>query len=401
MATALNNKSFDILVIGGGPSGLFTASLLSKKGFKTILIEKDSEIGKDVVCSGVISKEAFERYDLPENSIVGSLKDAELHSPGGYQILYSHPEEAVVVVDRHKFDGELGKSATQNGTHIMLGSRVSSLSVRKDFVETEVKTENGIEIINSKIAVIATGVSFNLQTSLGMGRPKKIIKGIQVEVRAKDVKELQIYWGNKVSNGYFGWAIPLQDGRTRIGVMTDGNAREGLNNILKEVGQYTNICEDIGRIKRRGISFGTISKSYSDRILVVGEAAGLVKTTTGGGIYYGLISAEMASGVIEKAFMKSDFSEKFLSEYEKLWKKELANEIKFGKYFHKFYSKLSDSSIDKLFESAKKDELLSFISQEGKFDWHKNAVIKILRSPNLRKALLWESINSAKQKIAL
>ena len=52
----------DVLIIGGGPSGLFTAKLLSQSGLKTILVEKDSEIGRDVVCSGVISKEAFLRY---------------------------------------------------------------------------------------------------------------------------------------------------------------------------------------------------------------------------------------------------------------------------------------------------------------------------------------------------
>ena len=100
---------YDVIVIGGGPSGLFTSNLLSQNGLSTILIQKDSEIGKDVVCSGVISKEAFERYNLPENTNVGALKDAELYSPGGIHIPYSHPEEAVVVVDRHKFDGELGK----------------------------------------------------------------------------------------------------------------------------------------------------------------------------------------------------------------------------------------------------------------------------------------------------
>ena len=53
----------------------------------------------------------------------------------------------------------------------------------------------------------------------------------------------------------------------------------------------------------------------------MGEAAGLVKTTTGGGIYYGLISAEIASNIIKDAFKKNDFSAKFLSKYEKQWKK--------------------------------------------------------------------------------
>jgi len=81
------------------------------------------------------------------------------------------------------------------------------------------------------------------------------------------------------------------------------------------MGPYTNLCTDIGRIKRRGISFGTISKSYSDRVIAVGEAAGLVKTSTGGGIYYGLISAERASNVIKEAFQKKDFSAKSLYKY--------------------------------------------------------------------------------------
>ena len=234
-----------------------------------------------------------------------------------------------------------------------------------------------------------------------MGRPQKITKGIQVEVNTEDVKRLKIYWGSKVSRGYFGWAIPIDDGRTRVGVMTDGNALEGLKNILEEVGPYTNICSDIGKVKRRGISFGTISKSYSERVIAVGEAAGLVKTTTGGGIYYGLISAEMASKVIKEAFQKEDFSAKFLSKYEKLWGRDLGREIRFGRYFHKFYSRLNDNSIDTLFDAAKKDGLLPFISENGKFDWHKNALVKVLKSPNLRKALLWEGVNKAKAKMAL
>ena len=81
--------------------------------------------------------------------------------------------------------------------------------------------------------------------------------------------------------------------------------------------------------------------------------------------------------------------------------KDLGREIKFGTYFHKLYSKLHDDSIDMLFDAADKDGLLPFISKKGKFDWHKNAVVKIFRSPNLRKTLFLEGINSVRAKIAL
>jgi Dehydrogenases (flavoproteins) len=134
---------FDVIVIGGGPSGLHVASLLSDSGLSVALFEEHSEIGEGVVCSGVISKEAFSRYDLPEESIVGRLKEAELFSPGGIRVPYSHPETAAVVVDRHVFDGKLGEVARKKGAEVRLNTRVSSLSVGDKSVEASLKTPEG------------------------------------------------------------------------------------------------------------------------------------------------------------------------------------------------------------------------------------------------------------------
>jgi len=62
-------------------------------------------------------------------------------------------------------------------------------------------------------------------------------------------------------------------------------------------------------------------------------------------------------------------------------------EITFGEYFHKFYSKLDDRSLDELFVAAKEDGLLSFIAKKGKFVWHRKTIIQIMKSPNLRRVL--------------
>ncbi len=379
---------FDVIVIGGGPSGLQTAYFLSSKNLKVALFEKDSEIGKDVVCSGVISKEAFTRFDLPTDSITGRLKEAELYSPSNKNINYSHPDESVVVVDRHIFDSSLSARAIKEGTEISLNSKVISLVCNENHVECEIKVGNEIKKYRSQVAVIATGVSFNLQESLGMGRPKKILMGIQVEIELEDIEKLKMYWGNQYSRGFFGWAIPLENGRAKIGLMTEKNPLEGLENILDQLGLKDNLHNGNYNIQRRGISFGRIKKSVSNRILAVGEAAGLVKTTTGGGIYYGLISAEIASTVISKAFNSNEFQPHHINNYEKLLNKEFSKELKFGEFFHSFYSDLTDNEINQLFEAAKKDKLLSYISENGKFDWHKEAVINILKSPNIRKILL-------------
>jgi len=382
------SRWFDVIVVGGGPSGLHTANLLSDYGLSVVLFEEHSEIGKGVVCSGVVSKEAFLRYDLPKESIVGQIKDAELFSPGGLHLSYHHPETAALVVDRQIFDKRLGELARAKGVEICLNTNVVTLSVKDKFVEVSLKTPEDESSVRAQIAVIATGVNFKLQTKLGLGGPKKVIKGIQTEVKIKDLESLRLYFGSRVSSGFFGWAIPLMNGRTRIGVMTEGNALESLKNILSNFVTYSDPGVEIEMIKKRGIAFGAIPKSHSERIIVVGEAAGQIKTTTGGGIYYGLIGAEIASEVVNKAFEKGNFEARTLSEYEEIWKKSLGKEIIFGEYFHRFYTKLEDSSIDKLFHAAKQDGLLPFIATKGKFDWHKDAMIKILKSPNLRMALL-------------
>ena len=106
---------YDVIVIGGGPSGLQTAKFLADQKYSVALFERDDEIGKDVVCSGVISKEAFERFDLPGHAIIGRLREAELYSPSNRNIDYTHPEESVVVVDRHRFDSFLGLNALNSG----------------------------------------------------------------------------------------------------------------------------------------------------------------------------------------------------------------------------------------------------------------------------------------------
>lgn len=400
--TQSNNANFyDVIIIGGGPSGLQTASILADAGFRVVLFDMNSEIGKNVVCSGVLSKEAFSRYDLPKQAIVGRIMEANLYSPAGIAIPYSHPEESVVVVDRHIFDKKLAEQASKNGAEIRLDSKVSSVSVNDRYVKVDLKTLEGKTIACARICVIATGVNYHLQRSLGLGRPKKIIKGIQIDVDSIDLDRLSIYWGRRYSNGFFGWAIPLLDGRTRVGVMTEGNSQEALANTLSEIAYHTKSCTNNGRPKMKGIGFGTIRSSYFDRIIVVGEAAGQIKTTTGGGIYFGLIGAEIASEVIKKAFKKASFEARTLSEYQKKWKKILGWEITFGEYFHKFYSKLDDRALDELFLAAKEDALLSFIAKNGKFDWHRKTIIQIMRSPNLRRVLFNGLINRPKSQEAL
>ena len=106
---------------------------------------------------------------------------------------------------------------------------------------------------------------------------------------------------------------------------------------------------------------------------VVGEAAGQVKATTGGGIYFGLLCSELAVRTVAKAFSRGDFSEGFLRTYETEWKTLLDPELKAGLLLRSIFSRFSDRQIDLLIDLAKKDGFLPVIRRYG-FDWHKDII---------------------------
>jgi flavin-dependent dehydrogenase len=82
--------------------------------------------------------------------------------------------------------------------------------------------------------------------------------------------------------------------------------------------------------------------------MVVGDAAGQVKPLTGGGIYFGLICAEIAVDNLKRALESGDFSSRYFAAYEKEWKSKLGRELSICRWVHKLYARLSDWQIDKI-----------------------------------------------------
>jgi len=123
-----------------------------------------------------------------------------------------------------------------------------------------------------------------------------------------------------------------------------------------------------------------LAKTYGDRVMVVGSAAGQVKPTTGGGIYYGLLCADIAANNLQRALESNNLSAKNLSNYEKEWKRKLGRELKVGYWGRKFYELLSDRQIDRIFDIIKSngiDEAL-LKADDLTFDWHGGVVLRLI-----------------------
>jgi flavin-dependent dehydrogenase len=114
--------------------------------------------------------------------------------------------------------------------------------------------------------------------------------------------------------------------------------------------------------------------------LTIGEAAGHVKTSTGGGIYYGLLSADFAAEVTLRAFQRGFFSMQALADFERYWRTSLSGELLVGYFARKVAGRLNDSQIERIFEVANVSNLLPRLNGGLKFDWHHRTLLTALGS---------------------
>ena len=110
----------------------------------------------------------------------------------------------------------------------------------------------------------------------------------------------------------------------------------------------------------------------------VGDAAGQVKPTTGGGIYFALLCGDMAANTIYRALDKGDTSHTYLKQYERSWKERLAKELRIGYYARRLYELFRDRQIDQVHRvigaNGIHQELIE--STEVSFDWHGDFIVK-------------------------
>jgi flavin-dependent dehydrogenase len=131
-----------------------------------------------------------------------------------------------------------------------------------------------------------------------------------------------------------------------------------------------------------------VPKTFTSRVLAVGDAAGLVKPTTGGGIYYGLVSGALAADVLDGALRVDDLTESRLKTYESAWRARLGAEIRTGLAFRSLMARLNDRAIESLVELARIDGIVPLLKQTADFNWHRRSALTLLRHAEFRRIIL-------------
>jgi digeranylgeranylglycerophospholipid reductase len=379
---------YDVIVIGGGSAGNYTARRLAEKGHKILVLEKQPAAGKKPCCTGIIGQECARIFGIKDKLILRSANSATLFSPSGNSLHLYREEPQACILDREAFGISMAEQAQIAGVEFSYDSRATGISYEKNHICVNVSHNNKETVVQARAVVIAGGFSPGFNERLGLGVYKDFTVGVQAEVEAPNLKEVEVYFGD-MAPGFFGWLVPTTKNTARAGLLSRKEAGIKLKKWLAELATKGKITSADVKIYYGGIPLRPPERTCGERLIAVGDAAGQVKPTSGGGIYYGLIGAEIAADTLHLALEENDLSARRLVKYERAWRNKLGREIRTGYWARKLFERLSNRQIDRLFSIIKAggiDEAL-LKAEDVSFDWHGRTIMKLLKYRVVTKTL--------------
>jgi flavin-dependent dehydrogenase len=221
--------------------------------------------------------------------------------------------------------------------------------------------------------------------------PRAYLHTAQRELPAESAGDVELHFGRAIAPGGFAWAVPVQrpDGmRVRVGVMATHAAHGWYDAMLERLTSRWGIAADGSRPRLKFLPLRSIQRTYADRLVVVGDAAGLVKPTTGGGIYYSVLSADIASGVVVNALHAGQLGAAALRPYETKWRRRLAGEFHAQWALRHLAQRMNDRQIDALFDLALTDGVMPIVERTAAFNHHRPLIQALLKHAPARR-ILW------------
>lgn len=379
----------DVAVIGAGPAGLLAARGLAGAGFDVVVLEEHSTIGVPVHCTGLLGIDAFDELSLPRSAILTTTQAARFVAADGSSVLVDADRVRAAVVDRAAFDQSLAIQSRAAGAELRPGVRVATIAVEPSHVAIGI--DGTPELLRARACVLACGANYRFNRRLGLGIPRAFVQSAQLEASFRGPDTVEVHLGREVAPGGFAWVVPFERGGrpcNRIGLMCDSRAAAHFHGFAARARTRFNPDAVWSEPRLRILPLGPVSRTYAPRLVAVGDTAGLVKPTTGGGIYYGLLSGQMAAETLDDALRADDLRESRLRRYETQWRARLGAEIRIGLAFRTLASRLNDRAIDSLIELARVDGLVPLLRKTADFNWHRQSALALLRHTQFRKILL-------------
>lgn len=389
----------NVAIIGAGPVGSCTAYELAKRGVDVSLYEEHKQVGRPVQCAGLLSPRIFALTDIKglERSVLNDCKGADIFSPSGQKVTIKAKDVKARVVDRSVFDNIIADAAVDMGANLHMRTKVLSCTKADDSIKFSITAKGGEKTRRARVLVGACGPRSGLLEGLGTTKPKFLFAGFQAEVEGIEpaMDMVQLYKDQRYAPGFFAWVIPVEKGLVRIGLGAynpDTSPKQLLDKFYQnKVFLDWNGLSDPKELKVIDNNAGTIPLGVADKIvadnfLMVGDAAGMCKPPSGGGVFTGLKAATIAAETIAEGLEKDDLSASFLKRYPKKFKADLGKELKRSLIMRKVYMGFTNRQLEELFDILQDPEILNLIETQGDIDYPYALALKLVKkAPALGK----------------
>lgn len=333
-------NAYDVIIIGGGPAGSLAAINLSGAGFRVAVVEKDGIFGNKV-CGGGITSRILKRFPYLQRDInavtLNTISEICFYSPTLKVIRNKSDVPYYLMVERAEFGSMLMEKCRKSGVTVIPLSKVVQVIIGQKMAE--VLTRDGLRMTaRAVIGADGTNSITARSTGLNTGWPKQslgvcVVKETPGEPdELMDRKAIHVFYGYNRKAGY-GWVFPKKKSiNVGIGVVDGGGIkiRELWRSFIRELKKQGIVSPSFNDDGFKGGILpmrGPLSKTYSDRVLLCGDAGGFVNSYTAEGIYYSMVTGELAAATLIKALKENDVSEKRLEEYQWMWKNEIGAEL--------------------------------------------------------------------------
>jgi geranylgeranyl reductase family protein len=294
------NDSYDIVIIGAGFAGLVCARVAAERGLKVAVIEKKPAAGVQLHTTGIVVKEAADELHIP-TQFTRKVRGVRLYAPGLKRTDLESPGYYFLATDTCGLLRWLAVEAASAGAELIFGQVFEGARREGDTIVLDKPA------IRARYLVGADGARSQVARCFGLGTNSRMLVGVEAEfegIEGVDPDRLHCFLDSHLSPGYIGWAVPGV-GVTQVGLA--GRLGEKPDTVAL-VDKLRDVFDFSGAriVERRSGPIpvgGAVHPFAAERVLLVGDAAGLVSPLTAGGIHpafrYGRRAAQVISDYLQ------------------------------------------------------------------------------------------------------
>ena len=291
---------YDVVVIGGGPSGATAAEDLAREGRKVAMIDR---AGRIKPCGGAIPPRAVRDFNIPDSQIVARINTARMISPTLRQVDIPIEDGYVGMVDREHFDEFLRVRAADAGAERHTGTflRIDRDGEGTHVIYRDKQTRNEVRL-TTKLVIGADGARSNVAKQEVPGGDKipyviayhEIIKA-PGKIGSYDPARCDVIYDGKISPDFYGWVFPHGDSAS-VGMGTedpDVDLKQATADLRAASG-----LTDCETIRKEGAPIPLKPMDRWDNgkdVVLAGDAAGVVAPSSGEGIFYAMVGGRVAA----------------------------------------------------------------------------------------------------------